>query len=87
MGQVGMIASLSLSLLLVKLVNVFDANVGEAGQFASAQLSWDKIIQVNSVPPQRTTDYLYMDIPVLQEFLLKSTCLFNVNSGSLYTQV
>lgn len=38
----------------MKLVNVFDVNVREARQFASAQLPWDKIIQVNSVPPQRT---------------------------------
>jgi len=87
MGQVDTIAPPSLSLLLVMLVNVFDANVQEARPFATAQLPRDKIIQVNSVPPQRTPNYLYMDIPVLQEFLLKSTSLFNINSGSLYTQL
>jgi hypothetical protein len=85
MGQVDTIASPSppLSLLLVKLVNVSDANVRESRQLASAHLPWDKNKRVKSVPPQRTPNYLHMDIPVLQEFLLQSTYLFNINAGSV----
>ena len=94
MGQVDTIASLSLSLslslLLVKSVNVFAANVREARQFASTQLSWDKIKQVNSVPPQRTPKYLHMDIPGIPTevyMLVKYKLRVSINTTLILFQI